>query len=179
MERLAQDGDQTGYFVAPMQDIVPYMARGQEDRYNGKVGDALCLTASDAIRDCRATLKTPRYPQVDLVTMQCDDKGQMRYEAACDAGFYDLSFAKPAGATVDMYFARNVDPLEGDLAPSGQTGIAAAMDSNDFHYEQRNGSEVTVADNKPSKEYWLWIIGAMLVFMAMEIYLAQRFGHYS
>jgi hypothetical protein len=189
--------DEIGTFVVMAQDMVSYLAKGQEDKYTGTVGQPLIFNLPDRLLDAKASLDTPRHSEVDVITLQAaeEEKNILRYLPARDAGIYTLTLQTPL-AKQDYYFARNVDPAEGDLTIDGidATGpkagqldpekrkkvVADAFGSSDLQYEMRGtGASATQAVNKPQHDYFLWALVAMLVLMAAEVYLAQRFGHYN
>jgi hypothetical protein len=189
--------DEFGTFVVMAQDMVSYLARGQEDKYTGMVGQPLIFNLPDRLQDAKATLDTPRHSEVDVITLAAaeNEKSILRYLPARDAGIYTLTLQTPL-TKQDYYFARNVDPAEGDLTIEGvdatgpkagqidlqkrKKAISDAFGSADLQYEMRGtGASVTQAMDKPQHDYFLWALGAMLALMAAEVYLAQRFGHYT
>lgn len=107
---------------------------------------------------------------------------QLRFERADRCGVYELASA--AGQANAVLFARNADPAEGDLAHNGRDDIVAAIgepdDDNPWVYRQRSATAVDtdITTDTDTKEYWLWAMGALLALLAIEIFLAQRFGHY-
>jgi hypothetical protein len=190
--------DEFGTNVGMAHDMVSYLAKGQEDKYTGTVGQPLLFNLPDRLLDAKASLDTPRHSEVDVITLRAaeDEKNILRYLPARDAGVYTLTLQTPL-TRQDYYFSRNVDPAEGELTIDGaidnmgqkaaqvdpekrKKAIADALGSNDLQYEMRGtGASVTEAVNKPQHDYFLWALGAMLVLMAAEVYLAQRFGHYT
>ena len=97
-----------------------------------------------------------------------------------------------AEAVDEILYARNLDPAEGDLAvltgpdgedtPAGrEVAVGAALGLEKFRYQQplAEGQKIQRLQAEPQREYWIWALAAMLVLMAMEILLAQKFGHYT
>lgn len=103
---------------------------------------------------------------------------QLRFERADRCGVYELTVPPDGGTTV--FFARNCDPAEGDLVHNGKDDIVAALDSDDFIYQKRSAaaSAAEISATTDTKEYWLWAMIALLGVLAIETFLAQRFGHY-
>jgi hypothetical protein len=98
------------------------------------------------------------------------------------AGLYVLSIVPPGQARKDLLFARNADALEGRLAYGGKDDIAAAFGSGagDYRYFRRDHADrAEKMKLHPELEYWAWAIGAMLVMLALESVLGQRFGHHA
>ena len=61
--------DPPGLYVAPMMDMVTYLARSQVGRVGSKVGQPLAFELDEHLHDAIATLKTPKYPQSDLISL--------------------------------------------------------------------------------------------------------------
>ena len=103
---------------------------------------------------------------------------QLRFERTDRCGIYELTVPPDGGTTT--FFARNGDPAEGALAHNGEDDIVAAVDSKDFIYKERSAaaSAADISATTDTKEYWLWAMGALLALLAIETFLAQRFGHY-
>ena len=96
------------------------------------------------------------------------------------AGVYTIRLKLPDGESRQVFFARNTEPVEGRLAPGRQKAITSAFGSGDFIYVDRSRTQaVQTVELRDEKEYWLWALVAMLVLLAVETFLAQRFGHYT
>jgi len=97
-----------------------------------------------------------------------------------EAGVYTVELEPADGPTRRVFFARNVEPEEGRLEPGGIEGLRTAFDDDAFAYRNQVGqAEAQAQAAGEQKEYWLWALGAMLVLLAAETFLAQRFGHYT
>jgi hypothetical protein len=78
-----------------------------------------------------------------------------------------------------VLFARNVDPREGDLAPASREEITQAFDGADIVYvDQSEATAADVSQASSRREYWKYLILGVLGLLALETYLAQRFGHW-
>jgi len=180
--------DQPEYiYSTPMIDVVGYLTRSQAERFTMTVGEGITHEISQESRDAQVTVLTPRFPADDVITLEAvveDDGGQpkqiVRYDNTIHAGCYTLQLKMPDESQTRVFFARNVNPVEGDLTPGGQRQIVRAFGSEDFKYVRRieAGSPDSV-ETKEQKEYWILLLAAMLAVLAMETVLAQRFGHYS
>ena len=106
---------------------------------------------------------------------------ELCYPPAVEAGVYTLQLLDAGGAQVEeLLYARNVDPAEGNLRIAGDDEVAAALGTEKFRHEKRLlASAPESVETKPKKEYWTWAIVAMLIVLALETFLGQRFGHYS
>lgn len=176
--------DPVGTYVAAMNDLMSMLARARNQGFSGRVGEQLVFGVSDDFRDATAVLQTPAYPAVSSVSLpilqEQDSQRQVKFDRPDRAGLYRLELNVPDGSTRRVLFARNVDPVEGNLLPGGKEDIGTAFGSEAFAYESHSGEQVVeVAGKSDENEYWLWAIAAVLVLLAAETLLAQRFGHYS
>lgn len=184
----ADDVPESAY-SAPMIDMMHYLARSQAGMYTLRVGETIVHTIDRELRDADVTLRTPMFPADDVITLKpttvkaADGQAVDRvvtYENPAHAGCYTMSLTMPDGTKNDMFFARNIDPAEGELWPGGEKLIVRAMGSDDFKYVSRvTAGSVEDVQTKEQKEYWLAILIALLTFLAVETFLAQRFGHYT
>ena len=174
--------DPVGTYVVVMNDLCAYLARAQERGPAPRIGEAIVHELSQDQRDARALLKTPQYPAADVIARDGvveNDKRLVRFDQTMRAGIYSLTLMMPDGSHSEILTARNVDPAEGDLAPGHRGDLAAALGSDEFGYERRLGADTAAGIQAGTKkEYWIWALAAMLVLMALEIFLGQRFGHY-
>lgn len=173
-----------GSYVAAMVDMVNALARAQSGTLTGRVGEPVVYDLPDRLRDIRATLTSPRYPEMEQVTLvpQIDKRNRrrLRYDRADAAGVYTLELAPPVGEPLRVSAARNIDSAEGALTPAGEAALASAIGSDDFDYVRRSGQQPTEhsgLDERP--DYWRWAIAAVLAMLAAEMLLARRFGHYN
>ena len=84
-----------------------------------------------------------------------------------------------------IFYARNPDPVEGDLK-LGKDGdeqkriLAAALGSDDFVYRPAKGGDAFgQVETQAKKEFWKYAVVALLAVLALEVFLGQRFGHYT
>jgi len=173
-----------GIYTAPMQDLVRYVARRQKERFSATVGEPVAYEVSPSLMDASAVLEPPTFPAEAEVNLPQETEGArrlVRYDRTDRAGVYSLQFRMPGRqeALAQVLFQRNPDPAEGALAPAGREGVEAAFGSDDFLYIRRAGQAGAAAAAEPGKEYWLYFLGAMIALLALETYLAQRFGHYT
>jgi hypothetical protein len=104
---------------------------------------------------------------------------EIRYNRADNAGTYTLELALPDQTARQVLFARQVDPVEGDLTPGREPAVAAAMGTERLTYIDKQAAETAkVAKADDQKEYWMWALALLAALLAAETYLAQRFGHW-
>jgi aerotolerance regulator-like protein len=189
-----------GVYVGAMLDMVHYLARAQAERGGQLVGEPLVLDLAPAMREARATLRTPNYPRTDLVSLVARRRyeslgedlpagetqdltdmlgSEIRYERAGEAGVYSLTLDLPTAERRSVFFARNCDPREGDLTPGGQSLLESTFQGEDFTYVSRSDSPETVSLGRSTRgSYWLIALASALVLMVAETLLARRFGHH-
>ncbi len=174
--------DPFGTYLVAMNDLVSAIARSQRPR-SGPVGVPIVHELSAAMKDAAALLRTPRYPkeaEVSLIPAVEGTKRTLRFDPTDAAGAYALSVRAPAGDREEVLFARNVEPVEGDLAPGGEAAIAAAFGSEDFRYRRMLAAQASgPIGERSDREYWPWIMGALAALLGVELLLGQRFGHYA
>ncbi|MBC8374355.1 MAG: hypothetical protein H8E53_12220, partial [Planctomycetes bacterium] len=181
------DDEPESAYSAPMLDMMMHLARSQAGSQALRVGEPILHTIDRESRDARVTVRTPRFPADDVITLKTVVQGDdnqptqiVRYDNPPYAGCYTMSLKMPDGSQSDLFFARNVDPAEGNLAPGGEKLIARALGSEDFKYVSRlTAGSVSDVQTKEQKEYWLLLLAGLLTLLAFETILAQRFGHYS
>ena len=172
-----------GTYVQVVLDMVTQLARRQSEAREPQVGTEIVYELPDDVRDAKAILKTPKYPAADVVPLAAKmEKGHnvLRYSRVAQAGVYAIDLDVPGGGMREVYFARNADPAEGVLTPGHQAEIKAAAGKNEVKYYARwESNAATTVESQEQREYWTWALVAMLLFLALETFLGQRFGHYS
>lgn len=175
--------DPVGTYGNVINDMVKYLARPQRQGLTARVGEAIVFDLNEELLDAKASLKTPGYPADDVVSLvpaRAGNLGKITYAPAMRAGMYVLELRMPDQTARSAVFARNVDAAEGDLSCAGRKGLRAAFGSDRFTYVRRAAAQrVGEVHARPEKEYWMYAVAAMLILLAAETFLAQRFGHYS
>ncbi|MCE5279610.1 MAG: vWA domain-containing protein [Planctomycetaceae bacterium] len=176
--------DEVGTYAVIAHETVKFVARSASQNLTARVGHPIDYTLAADLLDAQATLKTPRFPADDLVTLvarrQGAAAGHLSYAATDGAGIYWLELVSPDRSIKKVLFARNIDPAEGDLACGGRTALEAALGSDDFAYAAKAaGGNEPLAAAAAKKEYWLLAALAALVLLAGETFLGQKFGHYA
>jgi len=166
------------FYVAAMNDMARFLARSQDPGLNGPVGQPFEMPVPDALRRARAVLSRLDVP--GAAEHEWDPAGErLRWDDTARAGAYAVVFTRLEEPAGEVLFARNADADEGDLAVGGRDALDAVA-GDDYVYVQRRGDGSPRALwTRPAREYWVWALAAMLVLMALETFLAQRFGHYS
>jgi len=173
--------DPPGLFVVPITELIENLARPQKDVFTGLVGRDITLQLDESLRDATAIL-TPPGTGTDLVRLTPRRTGirpKVTYDRADVAGLYRLTLTRPDESAVEVLFARNPDPVEGDLQPGGKTSVTTALGSGEYTYIDRaSAAGKDLAEAAAGKEYWIWMVAALLLLLAAETFLAQRFGHW-
>ncbi len=166
-----------------LEYLIPYTARAQEQELTAEVGAPLAIRLNEDTRDAAFTLRLPDWPETPEQTLVADQNQRdvLPFDKAVQAGLYDVTGQMLDGTTEKIVLARNVDPTEGDLAPGHEEMIATAVNSKDFVYIDRTGRDVAVDAGKTEdqSQWWVIALAALLVLMALETFLGQRFGHYN
>ncbi|MCE5328118.1 MAG: VWA domain-containing protein [Planctomycetaceae bacterium] len=175
--------DEVGTYAVIMHETVKFVARSALQGLTARVGRPIDYTLPGDLLDARATLKTPHFPADDLVTLvaqrQGAKAGHLSYAATDAAGVYWLELALPDRSVKKVLFARNIDPVEGDLTCGGRPSLEAALGSGDFAYAEKSAAGGEAPAAAAQKEYWLLAALAALVLLAGETFLGQKFGHYA
>lgn len=174
-----------------MYDMIGHVAAGRKGQYTARVGEPIAHVLPAVVGEVRATMRTPRYPQEEPVSLNVEadalGRRQVRYAfqprpgvTAAWAGVYTLTLTTPDGAERSLPFARNVEPAEGDLekAAADRAELARLLGTEEFAYLDRTAPAPALAEVPPAREYWRWALAAILGALALEVFLAQRFGHY-
>lgn len=171
-----------GVFVLFLADLTEQLARSQGDVFTRAVGSPIAYELTGELRDAAVTLRPPDVG-ADLVSLAVDQpagRQQVRYADPQHAGIYALELSLPDGQQQTILFARNVDPVEGDLTPAGEADLDTALGDGEYTYLDRSEPGAgDIARAGERKEYWMWAIGGLLVLLALESYLARTFGHWS
>jgi hypothetical protein len=165
-----------------VQELFSFLSRTPSQDHTARVGSPIERAVEPQFIDGSVTLKTPRYPEQPAVRLTPRPVGeQMRVSFAGTgrAGVYELALENGASQRVDR-FARNVDPAEGDLAKADPTAIAAALgDAPVKLLPDLATAELDLREQSRGKEFWKYMLIALLAVLAIEQTLARRFTHYA
>ncbi len=173
--------DPVGTYATTMMGLVTQLCRGDRPR-TALVDQPIVYTPAKEWADATTSMITPKFPKEEEVPLERAAEGRaLRYERPRSAGVYTLRLHQPRGDESQVLFARNLDPAEGDLAPGAQAGITAAFGTEDYEYRSMLATAGASEESRtaPRKDYWMYFIGAVLALLAAEIFLGQRFGHYT
>ncbi len=176
------DDEPQGIFVMPMASIVEWLSRSRNEVFAGPVGRAISATPGDRGDLAGGVLMPPgsAAPPVALSPARsADGTVGLFYENPRRAGVYRLSMKYHGGGAEDRFFARNIDPLEGRLAPAGRDEIASIFGGVEFSYMKRGTGKGRIEDMRPARSFWIWMIAGLLALLALETFLAWKFGHWS
>jgi hypothetical protein len=173
-------------FPVLINEMVYYLVREEPGKRNLLVGDTL-----------RSRIDRARYAEDISVTLPAGGRvaleppreiGEGQFEAVfgplAEPGPYELQFRK-GGVGDDLghrdLFCANVDPAEGDLTPVTEefvAGIVPPEMQGKFTLSRETYKKPTAATPGGS-EIWRALLIALVVVLAVETILAQRFGDYS
>jgi len=167
------------FYVTAMNDMVRFLARPPDPGLNGLAGEVFEMQVPQRFRGAEARLAGVGGLLVGLSARWEKAEERLRYENPSRAAGYAIRFRRAGRDLGAVYFARSADPAEGDLTLGGQAALNAVI-SGKYEYTRRQvDGEPAALWGKPVKEYWTWALAAMLLFLAVETVLAQKFGHYS
>lgn len=168
-------------YVAFVNDMVEYVSRPAGQGFTDLVGREIDYVIGPEMAAARATLQTPAFPAEDVIALEGRQLGASRaisYQNARHAGIYQLKL-ELADETRTALFARNVDPVEGRLEVASQQDLGRYLQA-EFEYQDRltpAGAEAAPT-GASRREYWKAALALMLMVLALEVFLGQRFGHY-
>ncbi len=168
-------------YLAFVNDMVEYVSRPAAQGFTDLVGRQIVHVLGPRMAAARATLQTPAFPAEDIIALEGRQIGASRavaYEKTRYAGIYQLKL-QLADETSTALFARNVDPMEGHLEVAGQQDLGGYLQAEFEYHDQLAPAAAEAAPTAtPRKEYWKAALALMLVVLAAEVFLGQRFGHY-
>lgn len=169
-------------FLPVMNDMAWELVRPARDDFVATVGERISYALPGRLQEATAaSLRTPAYPEEDIVTLDMHHDGQNRIAEHADAryaGIYEMTLSLPDRTEQVVYFSRRVDPSESDLVKATEAQIKAAVD-RDYRYVPDLAAKGTAAEEEaPSKAFWWVFMVLLLGVIALESFLAQKFGHY-
>jgi hypothetical protein len=110
----------------------------------------------------------------------------LRWDPVNQAGIYSVKLDESAdkilqaGQVPTLLYVRNIDPAEGRLEPSDAERIENVLGDVSY-YSARAGkaSGKSIAAVADEEDWWMIALASLVVFMAAETFLGQKFGHYS
>ena len=170
-----------------MLDMLPAYGRPQP-KMTDLVGRDFEFQLPGMIQQAAATIQPPKDKFADVISINADsddksaDGQATQSRLVCKdtrwAGDYEME-VDLGGTKVKKFFTRMVDYNEGNLQPGGKSGLEIAFGGKDFVYVAKSSEEAADKIGDYGKEYWLWVMAAVLMLLAAEIYFGQRFGHYT
>jgi hypothetical protein len=179
------EGGKMSPYVTFVSDMVDRLARVQRSGYNLPAGSEIVYELPQPYREASIMLQPPG-KGADLVSLALPENTPpgrpvtVKYPQARQVGVYRLRLDAPSQPQREVLFARYPDSREGQLGPAGKQQITAALGSGEYEYVRRSatGEEGEQRPAGEKKEYWVWAALALLGLLALETFLAQRFGHW-
>jgi hypothetical protein len=163
-----------------VQELFSFLARTPPQDRTARVGVPIERAVEPQFIDGSVMLKTPRYPEQPAVRLTPRPVGEQMRVSFADtgrAGVYELALENGGLQRVDR-FARNVDPAEGDLAKADAAAIAATLgDAPVKLLPNLATAELDLREQSRGKEFWKYVLIALLTVLAIEQTLARRFTH--
>lgn len=166
-------------YVPFINDVVQFLSRRSDSGLTGMVGQPIYYTLGSEFSSATVTLKTPVFPLRDVITLEAQRLQARRvvsYRDTIFKGVYELSLSQ-AQEVRKVFFSRNVNPVEGRLARVSRKELAGRLGVK-FEYRDRLKPQAEQVTAASEREYWKLALAAMLLVLAAEVFLGQRFGHY-
>ncbi len=175
-------------------EIVGYLVRDRVGGANLRVGDIYEATVPPEYFVPRAEIRLPSGDEVDRTLSRIGDGQRFRleFEDTEDPGLYEVVYSAkrseddggapgdgaPGGGEKIDYFAVNVESFEGDLSRLDEESLRSLLSDATFEWTDERGLESLLRGpgrGATGFEYWLWFIGAALVVLILESFLAMLF----
>lgn len=169
-------------FLPVINDMVAALARSDGSAYDAPVGVKISHVLPPALADATAvTMTTPAYPEEDVVALVPRIEGKRKvveYAPVRRAGLYELKFTLADKSERSVRFSRHVDPAEGALARADAAEIERAVGRPHTYQGDLALGGAAIGRRTDTSAYAGLLLAAVLALLAVEIFLAQRFGHY-
>jgi len=169
-------------YIIFVNDLLDHICRRGAERLNGRVGGTVAHAVGADWAPARASVRTPAFPAEDDVVLEGEKiaaRRLIRYHDTRHAGIYQLTLDL-AGDQRIVTFARNIDPVEGRLECHAERHLRETL-TVPFEYQNKlapqTSAEAAVTAGA-RQEYWKAALAALLMVLAAEVFLGQRFGHY-
>ncbi len=166
-------------YLSFVNDMVEYLSRQGGRDFTALTGRQINYTVAAEKAAAKVTLQTPAFPAEDVMVMEGQrlETGRIiSYENPRHMGIYQLEL-NMTDEKQTVLFARNTDPLEGRLDRITEKELQGQLPLK-FEYRDRLMPAGTETAAAPAGEYWKAALAVMLLILAAEVFLAQRFGHY-
>jgi len=171
------------FFLPLLHEIAAYVVRPDVHDANRAVGTPVTVEFDPTRMRRRAVLVPPESLGVAPFELPLVEEARTRrlvfaYDPPNAAGLYEVRTETPEGEPRTLFFARDVDPREGDLArldrPQrlAQAVPGLAFASADKDALLRGGEDART-------EFWRPLVFLLLALALLETFLAWRFGHHA
>ncbi|MBI5397248.1 MAG: VWA domain-containing protein, partial [Verrucomicrobia bacterium] len=165
-----------------VNELCGLLSRATAQDRTARVGASIERVVEPQFLDGSVTLKTPRYPEqpaVRLTPQPVGEQMRVRHADAGRAGVYEMTLEGHGEQRADV-FARNVDPAEGELAKADPAAIAAALGDAPVRLMPNLATaELDLREKGRGKEFWKYVLIALLAVLVVEQMMARRFTHYA
>jgi hypothetical protein len=163
-----------------VNELCNLLSRASAQDRTARVGASIERVVEPQFLDGSVTLETPRYPEqpaVRLTPQPVGEQMRVRHADAGRAGVYEMTLEGHGEQRSDV-FARNVDPAEGELAKADPAAIAAALGDAPVRLMPNLATaELDLREKGRGKEFWKYVLIALLAVLVVEQTLARRFTH--
>ena len=160
-----------------IQDVIAYLSRPGGQDAAETVGEPIRFPLGAGLIAAKARMQAPRTDvPIPLAASGGAAERVLTYPDTSSAGIYRLLLTLPDEKRTAL-FARNIDPAEGRLERADERKLREWL-GVEFAYRDRLAPTAAAAAASDQSEYWKAALAAMLVVLAAEVFLGQRFGHY-
>jgi hypothetical protein len=177
-------------YVPFVNDMLKYVCRPTAQKGTDLVGTEIVHSVGARLAAARVSFQPPVAADEGPAELEERQDGASRvfvYKDTRSAGIYQLKLELPTRQDPDepsqelqtVMFARNVDPMEGRLAVAGKEDLDGYLTVKFQYKDQLRAGTAGRKDTVGRQtEYWKAALALMLVVLAVEVFLGQRFGHY-
>ncbi|MCS6860665.1 MAG: BatA domain-containing protein [Abditibacteriales bacterium] len=166
-------------YLPLLHELVAYLRQGAEGRRNVTVGEPLLRTLSvkDAGREARVIAPDGR---TATIRATLDRRGcTLTFPQTDRAGIWRMQ-AEQTGTprpSIAECFAVNLRTTESDLTPLHPSALRRLIPEARFHViDNPDNLRAAIQKSRLGIELWRHLIGAAIVLLLMEVWLAQKFG---
>ncbi len=168
-------------YLPLLHELVAYLRQGAEGRRNVAIGEPLLKSLS--VRDAGRTARVVA-PDGRAVTIRAmlDKRGCLLTFPKTDrAGNWEMKeIGKGSGNVIAESFAVNLQTAESNLTPMHSSELTRLIPDAHFHViENPDNLRAAIQKSRLGIELWRHLIGAAMVLVLIEAWLAQKFGRRS
>ncbi len=167
-------------YLSFINDMIEHLSRRAGREFTATVSRQIDYTVTAGMMAAKATLKTPAFPVQAVITLEgqrLDTRRIITYKNPRHMGIYQLNMSL-GDEEKTVLFARNTDPIEGRLERITEKQLRGQIPMDFDYHNCLTTADAESATAAKGQEYWKAALAVMLLILAAEVFLGQRFGHY-